>query len=238
MGQIVQQIWHGDSRDLCKKFKVGRVNCVITDPPFGIDNQSNMATTVDGAKMARKIANDETPEQALAVFTEVMNTLLPRTSDDADVYVFTAGAVLKEWLVACDNLFFMHNYARKAIIVWEKDGPGMGDLESWGQSQEYILFYKKGRRLSSDQRRSGVLHVPQLRPKQLVHPHEKPEALLEMLLRHSTDVGDFVVDPFGGSGSLARAARNLDRTCVTIEYDEFNYLEAKKKFDATAGGLF
>lgn len=30
----VNQMWHGDSIELCKKFKPGRVNAVITDPPF------------------------------------------------------------------------------------------------------------------------------------------------------------------------------------------------------------
>lgn len=28
----VHQIWHGDSRELCDKFKW--VDCIITDPPF------------------------------------------------------------------------------------------------------------------------------------------------------------------------------------------------------------
>ena len=70
------QIWHGDSRVECAKFKPGRVNCVITDPPFGVDNQSNMAVTKEGEKYARKIANDESPEVAMRVFREVMDVLL------------------------------------------------------------------------------------------------------------------------------------------------------------------
>jgi adenine-specific DNA-methyltransferase len=229
------QIWHGDSRVECAKFKPGRVQCIVTDPPFGVDNQSNMAVTKDGKEYARKIANDESPEVAMQVFREVMDVLLPKTADDCDMYVFTAYQVLKEWLGLLDEIGERHGFVRKAVLIWEKDGPGMGDLDSWGQGHEFIIYLKKGRRERSDKRRNGVLHVPQLRPKDLIHPHEKPTALLEILLRHSTSAGDFVVDPFGGSGSLARAARNLGRNAVCIEYDEMNWKLANEKLIGDEG---
>ena len=65
---LYHQIWHGDSIELCEKFKPGRVNCIITDPPFGVDNLSNSSITEAGKKYARKIANDESPEIAIDVF--------------------------------------------------------------------------------------------------------------------------------------------------------------------------
>lgn len=239
MAPLVHQIWQGDSRELCQKFKPGRVNCVITDPPFGVDNQSNMATTQEGKQYARKIANDESPEVAMRVFTEVMDVLLPKTAADSDLYVFTAYQVLKEWLQLLDDIGARHGFIRKAILVWEKDGPGMGDLDSWGQGHEFIIYLKKGRRERTDTRRSGVIHVPQLRPTELIHPHEKPLALLELFIKHSTNQGDFIVDPFGGSGSLVRAAQRTGRSAVAVEYNEENYLLAKKKLDEGEGeGLF
>lgn len=235
---LVHQIWYGDSIEECKKFKPGRVNCVITDPPFGVDNQSNMAVTQEGKQYARKIANDESPEVAIRTFNDVMDSLLPRTAADADLYIFTAYQVLKEWLQVADDLS-RHGFVRKAVLVWEKDGPGMGDLESWGQGHEFILYLKKGRRPKSDIRRSGVLHIPQLRPNQLIHPHEKPLPLLELLIKHSTDEGDFIVDPFGGSGSLVRAAKRVNRSAVAIEYDEYNWqLASKALADMDGGTLF
>lgn len=219
----MHQIWHGDSTVECLKFKEGRVDCIITDPPFGVDNQSNMATSATGVKMARKIANDESPEIAIQTFQNVMTSLLPKTATDSDMYVFTSHQVLKEWMVMCDDFLAPFGFTRKAILVWEKDGPGMGDLASWGMGCEFILYFKKGRRKSTDTRRGNVLHVPQLRPADLIHPHEKPLPLLDLLIKHSTSRGDFIVDPFGGSGSLVRAARAAGRSAVAIEYDEENY---------------
>lgn len=229
----IHQIWHGDSIDLCNKFRY--VDCVITDPPFGIDNQSNSSVTPEGKANATKILNDETPEQAIAIFNKVMDVLLPKTAANSDLYIFTAAAVVKEWLEVADSLV-RHGFHRKAVLVWAKDGPGQGDLESWGQGHEFILFLKKGRRPSSDGRRSGVLHFPQLRPNQLIHPHEKPTSLLEALIKHSTSKGDFLVDPFGGSGSLVRAARLIGRSAVAIEKDKPRYDKALKKLNTDEGG--
>lgn len=235
---IFHQIWHGDSIELCERLRPGLVNCVITDPPFGVDNLSNMAVTEGGKNYARKIANDESPEVAIKVFTDVMDVLLPKTSENADLYVFTAYQVLKEWLVFLDELCERHGFVRKAVLVWEKDGPGMGDLESWGQGHEFIIYFKKGRVPRYSKRRSGVIHVPQLRPKDLIHPHEKPTSLLELLIKHSTQEGDCLVDPFGGSGSLVRAAKRCNRNAIAIEYDERNYKEAAQKLEEQGDGLF
>lgn len=217
-----------------------QIASVITDPPFGVDNQSNMAQTAHGKEYARKIANDESPEVAMATFTKVMETIIPGMKDDSDIYVFTSYQVLEEWLAFTNKLFAPHGFRRKAILTWEKDGPGMGDLDTgWGMGCEFILYYQRGKVIKRAKRRNSVLHIPQLRPNQLIHPHEKPTQLLEMLIKMSTDEGDFVVDPFGGSGSLARAAKGCGRSCVAIEYDQRNAEEAMRKLEGDGGeGLF
>jgi adenine-specific DNA-methyltransferase len=237
--KVIQDIWHGDSIEAVKIFQRKRnVRSVITDPPFGVDNQSNMAVTSEGKKNARKIANDESPEIAMAVFTKVMQNLMLGMHDESDIYVFTAHQVLEEWLAFTRQLFEPHGFRRKAILVWEKDGPGMGDLESWGMGCEFVLYYKRGGYRGTAPRRNNVLHVPQLRPGDLTHPHEKPTALLDQLIKHSTKPGDLCVDPFGGSGSLARACRESGRSGISIEVDLENYTRAKAKLDVQGGGLF
>ena len=234
---LVDDVWLGDSIELCEKFKPGRVNCVITDPPFGVDNQSNQAVTEAGKKYARKIANDESPEIAVAVFKKVMDVLLPKTSIDCDLYIFTSYQVLSEWLIMTDEYLGQHGFTRKAIIVWAKDGPGMGDLNCpWGMGAEFILYFQKGKREKDTTRRNSVIHMPQLRPNELIHPHEKPVVLLEQLIKASTKQGDFIVDPFGGSGSLVRAAQRTGRSAIAIELDQFNYDQAINKLKGGEGG--
>lgn len=229
-------IWLGDSIELVKKFKPGTIQSVITDPPFGVDNQSNMAVTEAGKAHARKIANDESPEQAMAVFSQVMTNLMPALKDESDIYVFTSWQVLEEWLTFTRELFAPFGFTRKAIITWEKSGPGMGDLKTtWGMGCEFVLYYKRGGRDKTDVRRNAVIHIPQLRPSDLIHPHEKPLPLLEKFITASTAPGDWIVDPFGGSGSLVRAARQTGRNAIGIELDEYNHGEAMRKLNGGEG---
>lgn len=126
MAALVHQIWHGKSEELSARFKDGRVDCIITDPPFGVDNQSNQAVTAEGKKYARKIANDESPEVAIATFKRVMDVLLPKTKADCDMYIFTSYQVLSEWLAMTDEYLATHGFKRKAVLIWEKEGPRHG----------------------------------------------------------------------------------------------------------------
>ena len=235
-----QRLWHGKSEDLVHKIPDGKVDAIITDPPFGVDNLSNRSVTREGKAEARKIANDESPEVAIATFQRVMSALLPKMKPESDIYVFTSYQVLKEWMFMTDELFALWEYQRKAIIIWEKNRPGMGDTECpWGMGMEFILFFRRGRRLKEVKRRTAVIHVPAIDPGKLIHPHEKPTQLLEMFIKASADEGTgFVVDPFGGSMSVPRAARLCNRNALGIEYDLNNFQKGKHAYDTQGDDLF
>ena len=49
------------------------------------------------------------------------------------------------------------------------------------------------------------------------HPTVKPIALMEYLIELMSNEGDLILDPFGGSGTTAVAAHNLNRNCICIE---------------------
>jgi adenine-specific DNA-methyltransferase len=236
---LIHQIWHGDSRELVTRFKPGRIQSCICDPPFGVDNLSKMAVTADGKDYARKIAGDESPEQAITLFQEVVTALIPAMKPESDFYVFTAGQVLKEWLFMTQEFFPKFGYEPKGILVWAKGSPGLGDLESWGQALEYILYFKRGNRQATQTRQNGFFTDQQIAPGKLIHPHEKPTSLLVKLIEHSTNRGDLVVDIFGGSGSLVRAAQRVGRSAVAMEIDEKNYKLAQEALTNSEGaGLF
>ncbi len=54
-------------------------------------------------------------------------------------------------------------------------------------------------------------------PENTDHPTQKPEKLLAKLILASSNPGDTVLDPFGGSGSTAVTAKKLGRNFITIE---------------------
>lgn len=228
-------IVHGRSRDYIPRTHTP-INCVCTDPPFGIDVQMNSATDPDQKAVNEKIENDGDVDKAIGIFYEEMAAILPRLAPVADLYVFTAWNVLEWWIPAVKNLAYLRpdgivldpgiasapvypDLELKMMLIWDKGYPGKGDLvANWGCGYEPILYLKKGRR-PNPYRRSGIIAVDKVGAGQNIHPTEKPVQLIERLLDMSTDPGDFVVDPFSGSGSTSVAAQRLGRDSLAFEID-------------------
>ena len=64
-----------------------------------------------------------------------------------------------------------------------------------------------------------------------LHPTQKPIELLYRILMTSTKPGDMVLDPFGGTGTTAVAAKLLKRQFVVIEQEAAYYKAALKRLD-------
>ena len=56
-----------------------------------------------------------------------------------------------------------------------------------------------------------------------VHVAQKPIDLLKIPIEVHTSPGEYVLDPFAGSGSTGVAARELDRKFVLVEKEEENF---------------
>lgn len=65
----------------------------------------------------------------------------------------------------------------------------------------------------------GVTNVWSVRSNSrgLLHPNEKPLTLVKRLVCSSTEVGDVVWEPFGGSCPTAYVCKDLERTCFSAE---------------------
>lgn len=156
MSETKNVIFHGDSRLTIPKIKTP-INCVITDPPYGMAFVSNRAVTPEGKKLNEAIEGDGTPEEALETFASIMAAIVPKLADEADLYVFTAWHVLDHWIPAVKAIH--PDIILKQMLFWEKGYPGQGDLEAnWGCGHEVILYLKKGRR-PVPFRRSGIFHI-------------------------------------------------------------------------------
>jgi adenine specific DNA methylase Mod len=108
----------------------------------------------------------------------------------------------------------------RGVLVWDK-GPasGMGDLTfPWKTSYELICINGKGWIGSSDE---GVIKNHWIVTRASMgrtHPNEKPESLIAYLLSKHPAIT--ILDPFMGSGTTLRAAKDLGRKCIGIEIEE------------------
>jgi site-specific DNA-methyltransferase (adenine-specific) len=68
-------------------------------------------------------------------------------------------------------------------------------------------------------------------PENTDHPAQKSEKLIAKLMLASSDVGDFVFDPFLGSGTTSVVAKKLARRCLGIEDNEEYCLWAERRLE-------
>lgn len=65
------------------------------------------------------------------------------------------------------------------------------------------------------------------------HPSQKPEALIERIIKSSSAEGELVIDPFLGSGTTAVVAKRLNRNWIGIEKNEDYVKIAQARLKAT-----
>lgn len=176
---------------------LGKVDAVVTDPPYGYDYASNhVAATTTASWMRKAIAGDSD--------TFVRDAMLK-----AHGGTFAVFGSLKR---SAPN-------GTRATLIWDK-GPasGMGDLSfPWKPSFEVIFVGGDG---WSGPRDEGVLkdHWVVTRASMgRVHPNEKPVSLIWGICRKAPN--GTILDPFMGSGTTGVACVRLGRRFIGIEID-------------------
>jgi site-specific DNA-methyltransferase (adenine-specific)/modification methylase len=62
-----------------------------------------------------------------------------------------------------------------------------------------------------------------------IHPTQKPEKLLELIIRASTNENDVVLDPFFGTGTTGKVAEQLNRNWKKKKKNDQYILVAKER---------
>lgn len=190
------------------------VDCVITDPPYGVDFQSGHRE-----EQFDKIDSDGGIEEAVELYREVLSELSRVIKPDGHVYTFTRWDVYPEFAAATKDVFELQN-----CLVWAKNNWGMGHIShDYRPQHELIIFSHAETPRDLQGQESDLLEFARPPSNEYTHPTEKPVPLVERLLSLSTSKGDTVLDPFMGSGTTAVAAIQNDRDYVGFEIDAENY---------------
>jgi len=205
----------------------------VTDYPYGIDYQSrarkDLMPKIDGDTCFGKDMIHSASEKIYYLLR-----------DGSHAYFFTRWDILGDLMVSTFSGFEIKN----AIVIPSIGERGLGDLKyDYAPAYEMALFCQKGKREFSDtqilKKKNDKGYVKRMsnfiswlnvntQNKWRVHPNQKSLEIYEFFILVSSNPGDWVLDPFGGSGLCAVACEDLGRNYVVFERNEHYYNEAIK----------
>lgn len=189
-----------------------KAGMVFTDPPYGVNFQSNLRTKSPKFDV---IDNDD------VMLTEWIEPVV--SASNGFIFIWTTWKVLKEWIDITSVIGDMTN-----MVIWNKGGGGIGDLSrTLSTDYEIALVFNRGSEIKG-KRIGSVWSVGKDAAQLYSHPTQKPVELAAIAMKTVTNRGDTVLDVFGGSGSTLIAAEQTNRTCYMMELDP-KYVDVIRK---------
>lgn len=226
----LDRIYNCDCLQGMKDIPDGSVDLVVTDPPYRLTSRGGSGTmsgywTTDAARSGKVFEhNDIEIEQYLPEFYRMLK-------DDAHCYIM------------CNNLNMPHffdvisksKFHFVKLLVWDKQTKICGRYYM-GQV-EFIFMLRKGKdKPVNNCGISDLLSFPNKRDKDAngnnIHDSQKPVALMQTLIKQSTQENEVVFDPFMGSGTTAVAAIKEKRHFVGFELSKEYFDKATLRIQA------
>lgn len=219
----------GDSLEYIKGLDDNSLDHIITDPPYNISKDNNFKTMgragIDFGEWDKGFD--------LTTWIDLVSTKIKK---GGNIVIFNDWKNLSYICEALEN----NGFEVKDMIRWEKSNPMPRNRD-----RRFIVDYetaiwavKKGskwtfNRLNDTYDRPLIECglTPKSEKEQGNHPTQKPVYVMEWLVKHLSNEGDIIFDPFMGSGSTGVACIKNNRKFIGSELDEvyFNISEERIK---------
>ncbi len=203
-------LYLGDCREVLPT--LGKVDAVVTDPPYGIALDTNNLRFSGGkGESARKLGKRQGPAGGRAIANDA------EPFDPSFLLDLPGDKIIWGW----------NNYPnllpRGACLVWLKRnddafGSFLSDAELAWMSKGHGVYCRR------DLSNAAIAN-------DRVHPTQKPVSLMEWCLGFIPKAG-LVLDPFMGSGSTGVACAAMGRRFIGIELDPGYFDAACKRIEA------
>jgi len=185
--------YKADALDWLPTIPDGSVDLLLTDPPYSTDIEDIEAFAASWVPLA-----------------------LSKVKDTGRCYIFV-GAYPRE-IAAYEHVLKQYDTFERSLLAWSYQNTiGRRPLKEYVLNFQ-MIFYLWGRNAPdldatslTEQFAHHEINAPDARTGLRYHEWEKPYAIGDMFVRHATREGDFVIDPFMGTGTFIVAAANLNR---------------------------
>ena len=215
----LNRIIHADCMDIMKDIPDKFFELAITDPPYGININTDKASVIPNKSVNPNFGKKE----------------WDKSIPDKD-YFNELIRISKNQIIWGGNHFLDYLGYCKAPIVWDKLNGG--SMYADGEMAWTSKDLPKNLRIWKHQW-CGAFKDSE-RKKINIHPTQKPVALYRWLLQNYAKTGDKIIDTHSGSGSLACACHLEKFDFLAIEKDEDYYKSSVERLDTlrSQGRLF
>lgn len=234
-------IYNGDCREILPS--LSDIALVVTSPPYnqmahmdrpssGMWNKSN-----GGAGFQRLWREngyrDDMPESD---YQEWQNAIMEEIGgvcrDDASLFYNHQVRWRDGECLHPVRWFHPGGWAMRQEIIWNRGGGMMFNARMFVRFDERILWFVRGKKWTWNQSAVGYGTIWNIAREQQQqgkkHPVAFPKELPARCIGAASNPGDVVLDPFMGSGTTLRAAKDMGRRAIGIEIEE-KYCEIAAK---------
>lgn len=226
----------GDCLKVLPTLRKGSIDLLIADPPYNISHSGKISRRRN-SKVVRKAKDINfdfgdwdwwNRDTYLRFMKKWMFLSLPILKNNCNFLTFIAKQDVSYILDFLVDVGFKY----RDILCWIKTNPvphlrkvnfafGIETI-IWVSRGKNTFNYKLGHHLN--------YHVsPIVMGKERTgHTTQKPESLIRWLISYLSKEGDTVLDPFLGSGTTMKVAKDLNRNCIGIEIEP-KHIEIIKK---------
>lgn len=220
-------IYHGDCREILQGLEPESVNLLWTDPPYGHSNgDGDLAGSRVGVKGGRKnkleVIKGDSEEAWEKLIPEFLNIAAPLLKRDCCLCLCCCGGGGQSPSFARVALWMDEILSFFQAVVWDKSARGNGLGWRYRRNYEFVMVaHKKGGKLAWSDEALAVPNIIRTPPEtNTLHPTTKPLDLVAQFIKWHTKPDELVLDPFMGSGTTLRAAKDLGRRAIGIEIEE------------------
>lgn len=253
------EIIHGDCREILPALPAECARLVIADPPY-----SNGPGEGEGAQWNENETYLDWSMQWLsaAMRTLVPGGLLycfGHTDKREHLFIHLMSRACETWnyhdLLVWDRVAGYGERsdsftpAYEMVLVLRKEGApyfnkdavrepyDMATRQKYARDTRYKDLAARMKHLKKGKKATNLWRVATLKSasrEKCGHPAQKPEKLIERIIKSSSQRGDLIIDPFLGSGTTSAIAQRLKRRCIGIEQDTAYVAMARARLE-TAG---
>jgi len=246
-----------------EKISKESIDLVYADPPYNLSGKTlNLVNNSTGGPFYKM--NEDWDTWDYNEYLEFTNQWIRQCykvlKDNGSMYVSCTYHNIGEIITSAKKCCFKH----KNIITWYKTN-AMPNItkRTFTHATEFVCWFVKGKNWQfnyqelkkfnpiktkdgKDKQMRDMIELPILQGKErikgengrAIHPTQKPEKLLEMIILASSSKGNLILDPFFGTGTTGIVSSRLGRKWIGIEQKlEYVNIANKRFFGKTNGKI-